>query len=259
MSIALETVEQLVPVYMYPGLRISGLITTMPLIGTRMVPSRIKLVLVVAITMVVAPMVEPPEVDIISLNGFLVGINQILIGIIIGVILQIIIQLFLMVGQLVSQQMGLGFAMMNDPSNGVNVPVMGQFYMMMALFLFVTVNGHLLAIQALVMSFQTIPVGLHFVSFPSGAELIYWGGWLFINSLQIALPAITALFLVNMSFGIMTKAAPQLNIFSIGFPVTMIVGIVVLWLAMSTILPGFELIFEQVFDLVHTLLGVGDG
>lgn len=255
MIISLTAIEPLVPQYLFGAFRISGLIMSMPILGTQLVPARVKIMLVVALSIIVGPLAPDVPVEPFSVTGFLVGMIQILIGVIIGLVLQIIFQTFILCGQLIAQQMGLGFASMMDPQNGVSVPAVGQLYMMMVMLMFLGVGGHLMAIEAIVRSFETIPVGFNFVHFPSGAELVFWGGWLFATALHIALPAITALFLVNIAFGVMTKAAPQLNIFSIGFPTTMLVGIIIIGLTLSLILPGFQMIFDKTFDLTYTLLG----
>lgn len=248
-------IESQLPQYVYPALRLSGLVLSMPIIGTQLVPARIKIILIVALTMLVGGLVPEVKIDPFSPSGFMVGIIQLLIGVAIGLILQIIFQTFILTGQLISQQMGLGFASMMDPQNGIAVPAVGQLYMMMVMLMFLGVNGHLMVVEAIVLSFTSIPIGFEFLHFPEGSELIFWGGWLFTSALQMALPAVTALFLVNIAFGVMTKAAPQLNIFSIGFPATLLVGILIIGLTLSLILPGFHLLFDKTFELVYALLG----
>jgi flagellar biosynthesis protein FliR len=247
--------ESQLPQYIYPAFRISGLIMSMPIIGTQLVPARIKIILVVALSLLVGGIAPPSSIDPFSFQGLMIGIIQLMIGVGIGMILHIIFQTFILAGQLIAQQMGLGFASMMDPQNGISVPAVGQLYMMMVMLMFLGVNGHLMIIEALTQSFNTIPIGFDFLQFPAGSELIFWGGWLFASALQMALPAVTALFLVNIAFGVMTKAAPQLNVFSIGFPTTMLVGILIIGLTLSLILPGFKLIFDQTFELVYALLG----
>ena len=255
MIIDAMALNALVPQYLYPSFRIGGLILAMPMLGTQMVPSRAKIMLIVALTLIVAPLLPKLDINPFSIEGFIIAINQMLIGVIIGMILHVIFQTFLISGTLIAQQMGLGFAMMMDPQNGVSVPAVGQLYMLMIMLIFISVNGHLMAIEAMVRSFETIPVGLAFLDFPEGTQLVAWGGWLFAGALQIALPAVTSIFIVNMAFGVITKAAPQLNIFTLGFPATMIIGLVIIGFSLSLILPGFELMFERTFTLIYAMLG----
>lgn len=251
----LVTLQSLIPQYLFTGARLSGLLMTMPVIGTQLVPHRIKIILLVALSILIAPLVPQAQIEPFSLAGMMVLALQLMIGVVIGLTLQIIFQTFVVCGQLIAQQMGLGFASMMDPQNGISAPAVGQMYIMMVTLMFLGVNGHLMVIEALVASFQTIPIGMHFLTMPDGAQLIFWGGWIFTVALQIALPAITALFLVNIGFGVMTKSAPQINIFSIGFPATMLAGIAIIGLTLSLVIPGFELMFERTFALIYEMLG----
>src|SRR5690606_12494731 len=127
----------------------------------------------------------------------LVAINQIMIGVIFGTVLQIIFQAFILTGQLVAMQMGLGFASMMDPQNGVSVAAVGQIYLMMVTLLFLSVNGHLVAIRVVADSFLTMPIGLEGFQSAGLMDLVEWGSWMFSSSIKMALPAICSLFVVN--------------------------------------------------------------
>jgi flagellar biosynthesis protein FliR len=144
-----------------------------------------------------------------------------------------------MMGQVVAVTMGLGFASMNDPVNGVAVTVVSQFYLMLATLLFLGMNGHLVMIEVLVESFHTMPIG---AAVESGhlRALLGWGSWMFGAALLMSLPAVTALLIINCSLGVITRAAPQLNIFAIGFPLMLVLGLLILWANMASVLPQFE-------------------
>jgi flagellar biosynthetic protein FliR len=149
--------------------------------------------------------------------------------------------------------MGLGFASMVDPTNGVSVPVIGQFFTMLVTLLFLAMNGHLVVFEVLAESFVTLPVGgglmaAHFW------ELATRLGWVLGAGLLLALPAITALLVVNIAFGVMTRAAPQLNIFSIGFPLTVAMGLVIIWIGMADILSQYQVLATDALHLLRELV-----
>ena len=121
---------------------------------------------------------------------------------------------------------------MVDPTNGVSVPVLGQFMLMLVTLLFLAINGHLVALEILAESFVTLPYGQGFM------VNHYWTlagklSWVIGAGLLLTLPAVTALLVINLAFGVMTRAAPQLNIFSIGFPLTLALGLVIYWISLS--------------------------
>jgi flagellar biosynthetic protein FliR len=149
--------------------------------------------------------------------------------------------------------MGLGFSLMVDPQNGQQTPVLSQFYLLMMILVYLALNGHLVLIEVLVDSFRTLPVGGDGVSANSFHTVAKWGSNIFSGGLAMALPAIASLLVVNLAFGIMTRAAPQLNLFAIGFPVTMMLGFMVVWIAMGSIIPQTNNLFTDVFHLLRQL------
>ena len=208
--------------YMYPFARISGLLMVMPLIGTRMVSQRIRIILAVFITLVVTPVLPPmPAFEGISVASFLIIMQQLLIGIVLGFVVEILMQVFVIAGQLIAIQTGLGIATTVDPAQGASVVVVSQWFLFMVSLVFLSLNGHLVLIEILIESFRTLPVGFTSFSAEQMGLLVEWTGWMFAAAVVIALPAMTALLIVNLAFGVMTRAAPQLNIFALGFPVTM--------------------------------------
>ena len=178
--------------------------------------------------------------------------EQIVIGALLGFALQLFFHAFVVAGQIVAIQMGMGFASMVDPANGVNVAVIGQFFTMLVTLLFLSMNGHLVVFEVLTESFTTLPVG--------GGLLPnhYWEianklGWVLGAALLLVLPAITALLVVNIAFGVMTRAAPQLNIFAIGFPLTLVLGMVILWISMADILNQYQPLASEALQFLRDL------
>lgn len=241
--------------FMLPLFRVTSLLMVMPVFGTTLVPRRVRLYFALAITVVIAPGLPPmPEVHALDLSGLLLVAEQILIGAVLGFSLQLFFQAFVVAGQIVAIQMGMGFASMVDPTNGVSVAVIGQFFTMLVTLLFLAMNGHLVVFEVLAESFTTLPVGEglssnHFITVAGKL------GWVLGAGLMIALPAITALLVVNLAFGAMTRAAPQLNIFSIGFPLTLIMGFVIVWIGSAEILTQYQALASEGLRLLRELVG----
>jgi flagellar biosynthetic protein FliR len=241
---------------LWPLFRIGAMLMVMVTIGGSSVPSRIRGLLALAITVMVAPILpQAPAVDLFSLPGMLISAQQVLIGVAMGFVSLLMLNTFVLAGQIIGMQTSLGFASMVDPSNGQQVPLVGQFYLLLSSLLFFAIDGHLIMIQMVVTSFETLPIGVG-LSPANFNQIAEFGGWMFATALTIALSAATALLLINFSFGVMTRAAPQLNIFAIGFPITMLSGLLVLWLTLGGILPHFQSVWEQVQVLMCDLLAL---
>lgn len=243
--------------FLLPLFRIASLFMVMPIIGTQLVPTRVRLYLALAVCMVVMPTLPAmPQVDAISLSTFLLIAQEVLIGAMLGLTLQLFFQAFVIAGQIVAMQMGLGFASMVDPANGISVPVIGQFFLMLVTLLFLAMNGHLVVFEVLAESFVTMPVGDGLLTEH------YWTlanklGWVFGAALILVLPAITALLVVNVAFGVMTRAAPQLNIFSIGFPLTLLLGFIIVWIGMADILAQYQVFATEALQFLREMARAG--
>jgi len=242
-----------VATFMLPLFRVGALLMVMPVFGTALVPKRIRLYFALAITVVIAPNLPPmPPVSALDLSGLLLIAEQILVGAILGFSLQLFFQAFVVAGQIVAIQMGMGFASMVDPTNGVSVAVIGQFFTMLVTLMFLAMNGHLVVFEVLTESFTTLPVGSglmvnHFW------ELAGKLGWVLGAALLLVLPAITALLVVNIAFGVMTRAAPQLNIFSIGFPLTLVMGMGIFWIGLADILSHYQALASDALQWLRDL------
>lgn len=241
--------------FMLPLFRIAAVLMVMPIIGTQLVPARVRLYLALAITLVISPTLAPmPEVDALSLRMMLLIAEQILVGVMMGFMLQLLFHVFSVAGQIIAMQMGLAFAAMVDPGSGVSVPVLGQFLLMLATLLFLAMNGHLVVFEVLAESFVTLPVGEAFLVDR------YWLmagklSWVLAAGVLLALPAITALLVVNIAFGVMTRAAPQLNIFSIGFPLTLVLGMIIFWIGLADFLAHYQSIASEALLQLRELAG----
>lgn len=232
--------------FFWPFLRVFGVIVAEPVLGNRSVPVSVKVGFAIFVTLVIAPVLPPmPAVDPASAAGVLVAIQQLLIGLAMGFAIRIALTAAEMAGQLAGLQMGLGFAVFFDPQSSAQTAVVGQFVGLFAILIFLSANGHALVLTALAESFTALPVStapLH----PLGLRvLVEWGAVIFYAGLLIALPVIAALLVANIAVGIMTRAAPQLNLFAVGFPITLMTGFVALYLAVPYMAPALAQLFEQ--------------
>ncbi|MGR5120295.1 flagellar biosynthetic protein FliR [Vibrio astriarenae] len=244
--------------YFWPLTRISSMLMVMTVTGARFVPARVRLYLSLAITFAVMPVIPavPQEIELMSFAGFMVLAEQIIIGVAMGTITVFILQTFVLLGQILGMQSSLGFASMVDPANGQNTPVLGQLFMMIATLFFLGTDGHLKMIQLVVMSFQSLPIGSGGISQLGFQEIASWLGIMFKVALSMALSGIIALLTINLSFGVMTRAAPQLNIFSLGFAFALMVGLFICWYLLSGLLSHYELYWSKGEEQICRLINI---
>jgi flagellar biosynthetic protein FliR len=218
---------------LWPLTRILGLVASAPLFGNAGVPMSIKVALGVLLASVIAPTVpEIPAIDPGSWAGLLILVKELLIGVAMGFAMRIVFAAVEYAGEIASMSMGLGFAVFFDPNSHGRSSAVGQFLALVATMAFLAVNAHLVLLAALAESFHALPISATPFSGNAPLELARWGAKIFSTGLQLSLPIIAALLVTNVALGILTRAAPQLNIFGIGFPVTLGVGFLTLSLAM---------------------------
>lgn len=241
---------------MWPFFRLSAFFVIVPVMGARLVPTRVRLGLSLVITVLIYPALpDMPVIEAVDVQTFIIIAEQILIGTTLGFLVFVIFQIFILAGQTISMQMGLGFASMVDPANGVSVAVLSQWYQVLVTLVYLAINGHLLTLEVVIDSFFSLPVGQGLFSTDSWFVLAEFGAWLFRASLMLALPAVCALLLVNISFGVMTRAAPQLNVFALGFPITMMGGLVIVWVSYAAAAPLVDQFLEIHVALMRNLVG----
>ncbi|MBU24608.1 MAG: flagellar biosynthetic protein FliR [Gammaproteobacteria bacterium] len=219
---------------LWPFLRIGAMLIAVPVLSIDAVSVRIRIILTLALTLMIYPLVDWPTIDPVSAAGLSEIFNQILIGVLMGFFLQIVTAAVVLGGQAIANSMGLAMATMVDPGIGT-VPLMSQFLLILATLIFLGIGGHILMIGILLRSFETFPVGVAFISGANFAALIEWSAIIFLGGMLMALPILVALLLVNIGVGVMARAAPSLNIFAVGFPVFFLTGYAVLILSMAGI------------------------
>ncbi len=244
--------------YFWPYVRISAMLMVMPVTGARFVSPRIRLFLGLALTFAVMPSIPkvPETIELLSFQGFLTVAEQILIGVAMGMVAIFMVQTFVMLGQILGMQSSLGFASMVDPANGQSTPLLGQLFMFLATMFFLATDGHLQMIQLVVMSFKTLPIGTGHLNAIDFRELALWLSLIFKTSLSMALAGIIALLTVNLSFGVMTRAAPQLNIFSLGFAFALIIGLMICWYILAGLYSHYQLYWIEVESQICRLIDI---
>lgn len=243
---------------LWPFLRVAALIGTAPVFSSDMVPVRIRLMVALVVTAMVLPVLpQTATADPLSAAGVLISAQQVLIGVAMGFTLRLVFSALTVAGQTVATSMGLGFASTVDPQNGVQVPVVSQLYVILATLLFLVFNGHLLLIEMVADSFRSMPVAIDGLTRNGLWELVSWGSEMFAGAMLIAMPVVASILLLNLSFGVITRAAPQLNIFAVGFPLTILMGFIVLWLTLPGIVAQFEQLLRDGFELNARLVNPG--
>jgi flagellar biosynthetic protein FliR len=236
----------------WPFVRIGACFMIAPVFGAQFVPPRVRIMLALAVTLIVAPMAPIAEAATpFSFAGVLVTLQQVVIGLAIGFALQLVFDALSMGGQLLANSMGLGFAFNVDPLRGASTPVLGQLYMLLVTLTFLALNGHLMLIEVLVHGFTTLPVGQAGLYRETTWLLVSWGEQLFAGALMVALPGMTAMLVVNLAFGVMSRAAPTLNLFAVGFPISLVFGLAIIYAG----LPSVQATFVDSIDAVFSVIG----
>lgn len=237
--------------FFWPFVRIGAALMAAPIFSVRQVPARYRVLLAVMITLLVQPLIPAsPVVDMFGAEGVLIALSQVGIGAMMGFVVQLAFNALIFGGQVMAYSMGLGFANMMDPTNGVQVPVVSQYWLILAMLAFLLGNGHLLLLGSVAQSFHILPVAVDGLTRAGLWGLVEWSSRLFAAGLLMSLPVVMALLLINIGLGVVSRAAPQLNIFAIGFPITLLMGFVVIWITLPQVMAGFD-------GLVNEALGIG--
>jgi flagellar biosynthetic protein FliR len=240
----------------WPALRIAGFVLAAPVASEATIPKRVKVILTLSLAFLIAPLATVPMgLSVFSGAGALVAVQEVLIGVSIGMVMELAFDALTFAGQTVSMSMGLGFATLIDPQRGANVTVLGQIYMILGMLTYMAINGHLMLLGALANSFQTLPIGGHAIEGHFFLSVATWGGRIFETGLMVGLPAVIALAIVNMALGVVSRAAPQLNLFGIGFTIVLLSGFCVLILGLDGLMSGITRLIEQSLAAAVELTG----
>ncbi|GAB3480960.1 flagellar biosynthetic protein FliR [Marinomonas epiphytica] len=241
--------------FMLPFFRIGAFIMALPLFGSQLVNARVRIAFAFVISIIVTPLIDQPAFDPISPAFVVLIAEQLVIGFVLGFVVTILFQLFALAGQLAAMKAGLGFAMSNDPANGISVATLGQYYLSMVALAFLATNGHLVMIEYLADSFNYWPIGAGFDS-DRYWSLVLLGGWMFEKALLVVLPLAISVLIINLSFGVVAKASPQLNIFALGFPIIMLFSLFFFWVMLEDFLDIYLLFFNEITEWLKVAWGI---
>jgi flagellar biosynthesis protein FliR len=231
---------------LWPFIRMLALFGSMPVLGQRLVPVRTRVALAFLIAFCAQATLPPmPVIALDSPLAFLTVVQQLIIGISLGFAVRVVFAAIEFAGEIVGLQMGLNFAGFFDPATGGQTTALSRFFGISVSWLFIVINGHLLLIAAVVQSFQAFPVSAEPFAFLRAVQPQVWGAEVFRLGLWIALPMIGILLFTNLVLGVISRVAQQMNIFAIGFPITVAVGLIGVLLTLPLMQMPFTLALER--------------
>ena len=256
---------QSLPIYllllMISSLRIGAFLVASPFFGSRMIPLTVRIVFAIALGIGLVSHLKFPPVE------FLVGVKlvpiifqELFIGIACGLVLNILFSSVILAGEKIAATSGLAFAAQIDPTSGAQSPVISQIFQLFLLILFFTVNGHLIVFELFYKSYDMVPIGSFYNFKDVIEEAINSTNSIYQNAVIIVLPIVSILFFMNIGIGFITKSAPQLNLFSFGFPMTILGTFFALYFSVDALQFVFAELIDEAIGIVKTVLGdLGDG
>lgn len=212
-------------------LRVSGVVLVAPIFGAIFAPARLRILMTAVFAVAMLPVITTvPDYSPFSIEGFITVAQEMLVGLSIGFILKLAVEAAVFAGQVISMGMGLSFATVVDPQNG-GIPLLGRLYIIVATLLLLAADAHLGLIALLAKSFEMLPVGAGGIGPTDARDIVEFASLLFIGAMQLALPTVVAILMVNVAFGVISRAAPTLNLFAVGLPISMLMGFIVMVLA----------------------------
>lgn len=244
--------------YWWPFCRILALFSMAPLFNHRAVSVRVRILLALALTVALgASLPDMPLIDPLSLKGLLTALEQISFGVLLGLTLQLVFTIFMLVGEVVSTQMGMSMARYNDPVNGVSSSsILYQLYFIALVLLFFAIDGHLVTVSVLYQSFLFWPVGsgLHYLSAQSFVQAF---AWVLAAAVLVTLPIVFCLTLVQFCFGLLNRISPAMNLFSLGFPISILMGLLCVYLTLPDLPDNYLHLTRELLNGIGIILREG--
>jgi flagellar biosynthesis protein FliR len=240
--------------FLWPMLRISALMITAPIFSLSAFNTRMRILVALVLTWLVYPLHNWPVIDPTTAQGLVEVFNQIMIGATMGLILQVVVAAVIVGGQSISAAMGLSMANMLDPNMG-NVPVISQLLIVMSTLIFVGFGGHAILLGLILESFNSLPIGTNILNQAVYGRVLQWSSMMFLGAVLMALPVMVSLLFINVGLGVVTRAAPSLNIFAVGFPAMIMAGLIILIISLDSIGGRIEWLWVQGFTVVRDVIG----
>lgn len=236
-------------------LRISALMITAPIFSINAFNVRLRILMALVLAWLIYPLHRWPVLDPSTAPGLVEVFNQIMIGSVMGLIFQVVVAATIVGGQSIAAAMGLSMANMLDPNMG-NVPVISQLMIVMSTLIFVGFGGHAIMLGIISESFHSLPIGTSILNQNVYGRVLQWSSMVFLGAVLMALPVMVSLLFINIGLGVVTRAAPSLNIFAVGFPAMIIAGFLILIISMESIGARIEWLWVQGFNVVRDVMGV---
>lgn len=241
--------------FFWPFVRVLALVSSAPMLGEAVVPHKVKIVLALLLTLVIAPTLAPlPAVPVVSITGLRILIEQVLVGVAMGFSMRLVFALVQAAGDYIGLQMGLSFASFFDPTSGGNTQVLARLLNVLALLIFMALDGHLSLVSLLATSFTTLPIANTSLGAAGWWTLVSSGGQVVTGGLLLALPIVTCLLAINLAMGILNRVSPQFSIFAVGFPITLLAGVALLQVMMQYLTPFLAPRIAASLDTAQALL-----
>jgi len=242
--------------FLWPFSRISAVLLVAPIFSSTLVTVRTRISLALLLTFLIYPLYDWPIIDVTSGLGFVLFLQQVLIGVAIGLIMHFAFAAITSAGAFIATSMGLSMAVVADPVNGHQSPVLAQFLLVIATLVFLSIGGHLIIIEMMLDSFRLIPINEFYVNREMLWAILQWSSLIFSGAVMIALPAMVTMLLTNSAMGVISRAAPALNVFAVGFPASLFFGLVMIYLLVPFFGSGMENVWFRCFEYVRIFLGV---
>lgn len=256
LEITFAELQAWLALFLWPFARITAFVVAAPILGHSSVPNPVKAGLAFVLSVIaVSLMPPPPAVPIVSWAGMGLLVEQALIGLALGLCLHVAFAAVQAAGEFIGLQMGLGFASFFSPDTGANTAILARWFYIIALLFFLALDGHLLMTRLVAESFITLPIGVGGLGVEAIERVARFGGIVFASGLVLALPLVAPLLIINLSLGILNRAAPQFTVFSVGFPMSLTTGLVLLTLMMTGLGAYLEGLFLQTFQFARQIVG----
>ena len=256
MVLLVADIIQLLNQFLWPLVRVSTLLLAGPFFSLAAVNLRVRVAIILVLTWMIYPLVDVPDIDPFSFSAVTGIFHEVLVGGLMGLTLQIVIAALVVAGQAIAGSMGLSMANMIDPNLG-NVPSLAQFFLIIGTLLFLSLGGHLVMISVLYSSFELLPIASGGFNTDMILSLLNWSSELFVGAVVIAFPIMIGLLLVNALLGLVSRAAPSLNVFAIGFPALIPLGLGMLLLTMTIWFEQVENLWFVGFSKMTEIIGGG--
>lgn len=242
----------------WPFCRILSALSAAPFLGDNMLPIRMRTLIALLLAIVVLPEISDVNVHVFSVHGALVSAEQILIGLLFGTAFHLVHAIFVLLGYLVSSQMGLAMAVMNDPLNGSSSDVVSGLMLVTSILLFFSVDAHLIVVQVLYSSFKVWPIGRK-IDLLSLRPIIYQVTWVLSTASLLAAPLVFSTIVLQIGKSYLSRATPSINLFSLGFTITTAFGLLMLLGMMESLPDHYIKMTAHVLEVLELNLGAGHG